>query len=209
MLVYLVGYLVLWTAMILMTLVIFRFRIEKYKIQIVLTGLTLAPISTLIQFQAYSFLGILQISCYVILLWLFLKVNIGYALLMACTGYILSVIPDVLTDWFYEAVLDIQVVNADVQRVAILLFNLLVIFIFRKFRLGFSFVPEHKSNALELRSDNKGILILIGITIFVIIIGTIFVTSEAGQIYVLAVLVALCLILSVMFRLYYVKDMED
>ncbi|MFD2613316.1 hypothetical protein [Paenibacillus gansuensis] len=195
----------------IMTLTMFRFNTSKLKWQIFSAGLTLAPISTLIHYKAYSFLAILQILAFTFLIWLVIKVNIGYAAMMAVSGFFLSSMPDLFVDWYYERILGIQVVNDVVQRAAVFIFNILVIILFKRFRIGFTFIPQ-RSNSQGFQvneANNQKLVVSILVACVVALIGALFVTSEAGQIYLLLLLFSICLILSIMFRLYYVKEMED
>ncbi|MFD2613315.1 hypothetical protein [Paenibacillus gansuensis] len=211
MLLYLICYIGLWTATLIMTLTIFRFKVGSLKWQVGLAALTMAPVSTLIHYHAFSFLTILQVVCYTVLLMVFFKVNVGYAALMAVTGFFLSGLPDLFTDWYYEKVLGIQVVNTIAQVSAIIVFDLAIAWFFLKFRLGFSFIPQHKKMGRpDIKTASfKGMFISLALAGVIAVIGALYVTSEAGQKNILAVLFSTSMILSVLFRLYYVKELED
>ncbi|ANE48332.1 hypothetical protein SY83_20900 [Paenibacillus swuensis] len=202
-----IGYFFLWSTFLLMTLTIYRFKIEKYFIQILLCTIILTPLSVIIKTNAYNFLGILQLISVVIFFWLIFKVRFTYSLVMTVSVFLISGIPDLIVDYVYERFFNIVIVPLIPQISAIILFNIAITLICRRFRIGFSFIPlNNKLRPIKFTKRNIFMLISLVITVT---IGTYFITEEKGPLFILCLFIIILFIIYVTFKELYIREIED
>jgi hypothetical protein len=150
-----------WASLLSLGLVLFRFKLRPYMLQIILSSVLLDYISVLLQVHQKIFLlttvqPISAILCY----WLIFRIRWIYAIIITVTSYLINFSLEaglnLAAAKFKVNAFLLAIQNSDIiLAISIIFIDILVCYLLIKYRLGFSFIPRHSIKPSAFLRQNK------------------------------------------------------
>lgn len=191
-------------------LVLFRFKLRAYLIQICFTAFVVANVCYLLQVYQIDYLtAVIQPVIILFGYWLLFKIRFLYSLIIVVILYSVNG----LYEYLYQSILSSVGITLNFDQnflvfgTMITIINFIVISLLKKFRIGFSFIPANKREGYKFKGNSKNVYILCILTLLSICLAgfsLFFINSFA--------LIAHCIVLlmlGVILGISYIQEVRD
>ncbi|MFD0716584.1 hypothetical protein [Paenibacillus sp. GCM10027626] len=156
-------------------LAIFMFPVRTYLIPTIFAAIVMAQTSYLARevLNLDSITPLLMLGWIIVVIWMLFRVHIFYALLMAVTGYVCYGAMQLILIFLCQFFIDLDTLTTGFNQLKVIQIitstvSMIIAIIFIKKRIGFSFVPDRKTEKVTYIGVNRILLyVLIGASLII------------------------------------------
>jgi len=197
-----------WTSMICVSLSMFRIKIASYWPSILISVILLSQISYVIQsFKIIYVIAVIQSFSLFLCFLLIFKLNWVYSSIMVIISYSIAGVFETIFNWVLSGnkisrFIEIFREEYFIQYIALSVFNSLIVYMLKKYRLGFTFI--HPTIVRPIPQ----------VTLALLLMSLIFIASPALSLYffqkgVIFTFGSQFILLLIVFHLAFKKEMSD
>ncbi|SFL24995.1 hypothetical protein SAMN03159341_104249 [Paenibacillus sp. 1_12] len=167
-----------WASLLALGLVLFRFKLRAYWVQIILASILLDYISVLLQIHHKIFLittiqPISAILCY----WLIFRIHWFYAIIITVSSYLINFSLEAVFNFasakFQMNDFLVALQSSDIAIAVLIIFiDLFICAIVIKYRLGFTFIPNHTIRPTAFLQKNKRMMLTFFFTLIILMLSS-------------------------------------
>ena len=196
-----------------MSLVLFRQKVNDYLKPVIISSVLMGHLSLLLQLYPLQIaITLVQPIFYIICLIYIFKFKLFYSTIMALSSYFVGAVTELcfnglITNFKWDAILEAQQNGVILPAFAVSLINFAIAYVLNQTRIGFTFIPrQNRLDIVDMKFKKKMNIILIVQFLFVSVTCVNLYRFEHLLIvnYIIDVL-----LLVIIFRLLYVKELSD
>lgn len=210
---HIILYIFIWYSMLALSLSLFRFPLKANKLQLMYSIILLTCISVPIQhFKVVYLITIIQPIAMMGCLFIIFRLRFLYTIIMTIIPYTITILLElfvVLIKNLFKydtSVIELQGDNLTSAWIVIVL-TFVLVFLLKKLRLGFSFIPRNKKNDPFLNDNKNSIITFVYIIVILLNLGSIILFHFEGYLLLLQFITMFALLL--LLSLAYKKDLES
>jgi len=193
---------------------IFMFPIRTYLIPTVFAAIVMAQTSFLTRevLQLDSITPLLMLGWIIAVIWMLFRVHIFYALLMGVTGYVSYGVLQFLFIFLFQFFIDIDTLTTEFYHLKLIQLitstaSIAIAYLLSGKRIGFSFVPDRKSERVSYHGVNRVLLyVIVGASL---VIGTVSYFAHNGKFSLFIYIFSFILVVLILFYLAIRKERID
>ncbi|MFC6230544.1 hypothetical protein ACFQI7_22235 [Paenibacillus allorhizosphaerae] len=207
------GMFLAWPSFFIMSLVLFRQKVHDHVKPLIISSILMGHIALLLQLYPLQIaITLVQPIFYIFCLSFIFKFKLFYSTIMALSTYFVGAVTEIcfnglITNFKWDAFLEAQQNGVILPAVAVSLINFAVAYILNKTRIGFTFIPRQKRlDIMDIKFKKKMNIILVVQFLFVSVA---CVTLYRFEHLLILNFIIDVLLLIIIFRLLYVKELTD
>jgi len=193
---------------------IFMFPIRTYLIPTVFAAIVMAQTSFLTRevLQLDSITPLLMLGWIIAVIWMLFRVHIFYALLMGVSGYVSYGVLQFLFIFLFQFFIDIDTLTTEFYHLKLIQLltstaSISIAYLLSRKRIGFSFVPDRKSERVSYHGVNRVLLyVIVGASL---VIGIVSYFAHNGKFSLFIYIFSFILVVLILFYLAIRKERDN